>query len=139
MPLKFTGRSRGTGGEDDAEVPLAPLIDMIFILLIFFLVTASFVQDTAVDITKPSSVSGNPLSEDNVMLSITPDGTIVMDDNQLSMAAVKQAVGRKLDATGQDRVVIAADRTVSSGTLVKVIDRCKMAGAKTVSVATKRK
>jgi len=139
MALRFTRNDpkNGSGGSSES-VPLAPLIDMIFILLIFFLVTATFTRDTGVEVDKPSASSGSVLPKEHPLVSIRHDGTIFIGDRSVELSALKSRLQREINRKGSRKVVIAADRDVRTKRLVRVIDRSKQAGATSVSIATKK-
>ncbi len=138
MALRFTRRNRGGGDRDATSVPLAPLIDMIFILLIFFLVTASFVKETGVDVKKPKSYTGKLLPGDHVIVTIESDGRIRVGDRPVKLNRLPSRLERKISVSGQKKVVIASDERVQTGLLVQVMDRCREAGAEDVSIATRK-
>ncbi|MGB2822936.1 MAG: biopolymer transporter ExbD [Phycisphaerae bacterium] len=127
----LTGRRhKGTG----AAIEMAPLIDMVFILLIFYIVSTSFVQDAGVVINRPESRSAQPVTTRYLPVAITKTGTvhvagriIAPDETAPIEAALKDMNAR--------RVVIQADREVPTSLLLRVLDTCKAAGAETVDVA----
>lgn len=137
MSLEFTGGHRRTQTEESTSVPLAPLIDMIFILLIFFLVTSTFSRESGLNVTKPEATTGSPITEDHPMVTIRADETISIDDTPVEPAALVSRIERRMRDTGSRKVVIAADRAVRTELLVRVIDQCKKAGAEQISIATR--
>jgi biopolymer transport protein ExbD len=124
--------------EQSHGIDLSPLIDVVFILLIFFVVTTVFVRETGVAVDKPTAVSEQRLENDLILLAITSSGEVVYDHSNIGVAGVRSTVAALLLA--QDRpVVIEADRRVTTDLLVRVIDEAKLAGAKTVNIATTEK
>ncbi len=123
--------------EDGAtdEINISPLIDVVFILLIFFIVTTTFVQETGVDINKPQAISAQDLEKQSVMIAITGGGQVVYGGRNIGTAGVRPLVERLL-AREDLPVVIQADRTVNADLLVRVIDEAKLAGAGSVNIAT---
>ncbi len=127
----LTGRRYSSKG---ATIEMAPLIDMVFILLIFYIVSTSFVQDSGVVVNRPQSASAEQITARYLPVAITKAGTVHVAGRTINPgdASSIEAAMKDLDAR---RVVIQADRDVPTHLLLKVLDTCKAAGAKDVSVA----
>ena len=122
---------------DAPDVNVSPLIDMMFLLLIFFIVTTAFVEEVGVDIHKPKAATARTLEKHSIMLGVTEQGRVVYDGRDIGLAGVRGLVARQLRE--RDRpVIILADGDVKHRLVVSVIDECKLAGAKQVSLATER-
>ncbi len=117
------------------ELNLAPLIDMVFILLIFFLVTTSFVKETGVDISRPAAATAVSKTGSTILIGITKDNTIHMDKREIDMRAVRANVERAIAENPEADVVIVADKESRTGLVITVMDNCKLAGADNVSLA----
>ena len=117
------------------EVNIAPLIDMVFILLIFFLVTTSFVKETGVEINRPAAATAVSKEKSNVLIGITSDNRIFMDKREIDVRSVRANVERALAENPEAGVVIVADKASSTGIAIKVMDGCKLAGAKNLAIA----
>ncbi|NOX34328.1 MAG: biopolymer transporter ExbD [Deltaproteobacteria bacterium] len=117
------------------ELNIAPLIDMVFILLIFFLVTTSFVKETGVDISRPTASTAVSKTKATLLIGITKDNTIYMDRHPVDVRAVRANVERSLAETPEGSVVIVADKDSLTGLVINVMDACKLAGAKNISIA----
>jgi biopolymer transport protein ExbD len=124
-----------TGSGGSAEVNLSPLIDMVFLLLIFFMVTTVFVQETGVEVQKPKAATATDLEKSSIL--ITQEGRVVYGGEQIGIARVRGMVARQLRERDMP-VVVIADETSHTGVVVQVIDQCKLGGAKQVSIAAKR-
>ena len=123
--------------EEDAEqgINLSPLIDVVFILLIFFIVTTVFIKETGVEVDKPQAVSTEQLDNELILIAITRNGEIMYDRSNIGIAGVRPTVSSLLQI--QDRpIVIQADRAVTTDLLVRVMDEAKLAGAQSLSIAT---
>lgn len=120
------------------EINVSPLIDCVFLLLIFFVVTTVFVEETGVQVDKPRAVSAVPLDRRSILLALTPDGRILQGGRELALNRVRGFVARQL-AQEQVPVVIIADAAADCGRLVELLDECKRAGAERVSLAADRK
>ncbi len=119
----------------EAGVDISPLIDCVFILLIFFIVTTTFVEETGVDVDKPQAASSVQLKKNSILLAITSSGSVVYGGSEIGVGGVRPLVKRTL-ARENVPVIIQADRSVNSGLLVRVVDEAKLAGATKVSIAT---
>ncbi|MBW2011934.1 MAG: biopolymer transporter ExbD [Deltaproteobacteria bacterium] len=117
------------------ELNMAPLIDMVFILLIFFLVTTSFVKETGVDINRPAASTAVSKEKVNILIGVTNDNRIFMDKREIDIRAVRANVERALAENPEGGVVIVADKESLTGIAIKVMDGCRLAGAKNVSLA----
>ncbi|WP_300460540.1 biopolymer transporter ExbD [Desulfobacula sp.] len=117
------------------ELNIAPLIDMVFILLIFFLVTTSFVKETGVDISRPTAATAVSKTKTTILIGVTKDNTIQIDRRQVDIRAVRTNVERALAENPDGSVVIVADKESLTGLVITVMDACKLAGAGTVSIA----
>ena len=131
-------RSFSTGDKAE-EINISPLIDMVFILLIFFIVTTVFVEETGVDVDKPQAAASSMLEKNSVLIAITGEGKVVDGGREVGVSGVRAIVRRLNEGKGEDDslpVIVQADKTVSTDLLVRVIDEAKLGGAQTVSIAT---
>jgi biopolymer transport protein ExbD len=116
-------------------IDLSPLLDVVFILLIFFIVTSVFVKETGVEVDKPQAVSAQRLENTVIMIAITSKGDVVYDNSSIGVAGVRNTISQLLKVR-ERAVVIQADKQVMTELLVEVIDEAKLAGASTVNIAT---
>lgn len=123
--------------KNTAEINIAPLMDMVFILLIFFVVTTVFVDETGVEVQRPSAASAESLEKQSILLALTKEGRIFYAGETHPLNGVRAIVARELGERDMP-VVILVDQAARSGLLVDLIDECRLAGAKNVSVAAKR-
>jgi biopolymer transport protein ExbD len=132
-------RFRSAGGDDgeSAGIDMSPLIDCVFILLIFFIVTTTFVDETGVEVDKPQAASSVSLEKNSVLLAITAKGAVVYGGQEIGLGGVQMVVKRMLEKEDIP-VIIQADQNVPSGLLVRVIDEAKLGGAVKVSLATRK-
>ncbi len=117
------------------ELNMAPLIDMVFILLIFFLVTTSFVKETGVDISRPTASTAISKTKTTILIGVTKENTIYIDQRQVDIRTVRANVERALAENPEGSVVIVADKDSLTGLVITVMDACKLAGAQNVSIA----
>jgi biopolymer transport protein ExbD len=118
-----------------AEINMTPLIDMVFILLIFFIVTTSFVKETGVDVSRPSAKTAVKKELANIMISITPNDEVWMDKRQIDRRAVRANVERMHAENPEGSVIILADKEAKTGLLIEVMDQARLAGVANVSIA----
>ncbi|MBU2984727.1 biopolymer transporter ExbD [Saccharophagus degradans] len=116
------------------SIDMSPLLDVVFILLIFFIVTTVFVKETGVKVDKPQAISAQKLEQTAILLAITDAGEIFYDGSNIGVAGVRSTV-EQLQRTKARPVVIQADKTVPTQLLLEVIDEAKLAGAQTVNLA----
>lgn len=117
------------------NIDISPMMDMVFILLIFFIVTSTFTRETGVDVTKPQAQSAQSLQKENIMIAITREGTIHINERQVDMAGLKDVLGQIISQNPDKEAVLIADRNAQTGMLVQVIDACNLSGVKKVSIA----
>jgi len=122
--------NRATPGLD-----MAPLIDMVFILLIFFLVNTSFVKETGIEVSRPTASTATVENKTSVLIAIDPDNRIFMEQREIDLRAVRANVERALAENPEAAVIVVADKGSSTGTAIQVMDGCRMAGATNVSLA----
>lgn len=123
-------RDKGTD-----EINISPLIDMVFILLIFFIVTTVFVEETGVDVNKPQAASAIDLDKNSILIAITSAGKVVYGGREIGVTGVRSIV-RRLTQKEDMPVILQSDKTVQTDLLVRVIDEAKLGGAKNVSLST---
>ena len=116
-------------------IDMGPLMDIVFILLIFFVVTSSFTRETGVDVTKPQAQSASQLEKENLLIAITREGTIHINERQVDLASLQDILKQSLAKTPDREAVIIADKDSETGVLVQVIDACNLSGVKKVSIA----
>lgn len=117
------------------EIDLAPLLDVVFILLIFFIVTTVFVRETGVDVDKPTALSTQQLQKAVILIAITEGREVIYGGTNIGVEGVRATVSQ-LIRNGDKPLVVQADKSVPTDLLVKVIDQAKLAGVANVSIAT---
>jgi biopolymer transport protein ExbD len=133
------GRFRDSGSDEGSEggIDMSPMIDCVFILLIFFIVTTTFVEETGVEVDKPQAASAVRLEKTSLLIALTAKGEIVYGGREIGIAGVQPLVKRMLQKEDVP-VIVQADAAAQSGLLVRVIDEAKLAGATKVSIASRR-
>ena len=121
--------------ETTSEINISPLIDVVFILLIFFIVTTVFVEETGVEINKPRAATQQDLERNSILIGVTPGGQVFYGGREIGVAGVRSTVSRLLKQEEMP-VIIQADRDTPTQSTVQVLDEAKLAGAERVFVST---
>ncbi|MBL4801618.1 MAG: biopolymer transporter ExbD [Emcibacter sp.] len=124
-----------SGPRHQDEINISPLIDVVFILLIFFIVTTVFVEETGVEVNKPQALSAKQLEKNSILIAITEEGKVVYGGRVIGVQGVGRVI-RRLSEKDPMPVIIQVDKKVPAGLLVRVIDQSKIAGAVSVNIAT---
>lgn len=121
--------------DEKSEINISPLIDVVFILLIFFIVTTVFVEETGVEVNKPRAATQQDLEKNSILIGVTPGGQVFYGGREIGVAGVRSTVSRLLR---QDTVpvIIQADRETPTESTVQVLDEAKLGGAQQVFVST---
>jgi biopolymer transport protein ExbD len=124
-----------TFSEEETEINLTPMLDVVFIMLIFFIVTASFVKEAGIDVNRPNAATAERKERGNILIAITDSGQIWIDKRQVDVRALRANIERLHAENPQGAVVIQADRDSKNGLLVQVMDAARLAGVANVSIA----
>jgi biopolymer transport protein ExbD len=130
-------RSKSHSAEsEETGIDLAPMLDFVLNLLIFFIITTSFVKEAGISVTKPEALTAENKDNGNILIAIRPNGDIWMDKRQVDISEVRGAIERLHIERPDDTVVLIADRESETGMLTKVMDQVKLGGIADVSIAT---
>jgi biopolymer transport protein ExbD len=128
-------RRRRHRQDDDDEVNLTPMLDVVFIMLIFFIVTASFVKEAGIDVSRPSASTAERKERGNIMVAITENDQIWIDRRQVDPRALRANIERLHAENPQGSLVIVADKNSKNGLLVQVMDAARAAHVPNVALA----
>jgi len=123
--------------EDEQEINITPMLDVVFIMLIFFIVTASFVKEAGIDVNKPEAATTQAKEKANILIAIDAGGDIWIDRRQIDPRAVRANIERLHAENPQGTVVIQADNDARTGVLVQVMDAARQAGVYDVAIAAR--
>lgn len=123
--------------ENDAEIDMTPMLDIVFIMLIFFIVSTSFVREAGVEIERPVSDTAEVQENQGVMLAITAQDEIWLDRKPVDIRMIRPTLERLKVEQPDLGVMIQADRDAKTGLLVRVMDQVKLSGIEQVAVATR--
>jgi biopolymer transport protein ExbD len=121
--------------QDESEVNLTPMLDVVFIMLIFFIVTASFVKEAGIDVSRPPAATAERKERGNILVAITENDQIWIDRRQVDPRALRANIERLHAENPQGSVVIQADKASKNGLLVLVMDAARLAGVNNVALA----
>jgi len=127
-----------TAFENQSTVDISPLIDVVFLLLIFFIVTTVFVKETGVEISKPRAASSQDLDKQAILIAVTAEGRVWHGGREIGNDGVRAVVAALLEENAATPVIIRADAMAATEATVRVIDAAKLAGAESVSLATEK-
>ena len=124
---------------EESEINITPMLDIVFIMLIFFIVTTSFVKEISIDVNRPTK---SPIKEQKksevISVRISGEGQIFVQDRLITLDAVRANIESSLALKPEATVVVVSDREADAGFLVKVIDQSRLAGSRNVSLAAKK-
>ena len=132
-------RSSIRGEGKGVDINMGPLIDMVFLLLIFFVVTTSFVKEAGIEVSRSTAATAEVKERANIMVGVTSDGEIYMEGKRGDLRSVRPLIERALAEDPESGIVVVADQRSDTGSVIKVMDQCRLAGAKSVSLAAQRK
>ncbi|GAA0304835.1 biopolymer transporter ExbD [Psychrosphaera haliotis] len=121
--------------EEQENIDLTPMLDVVFIMLIFFIVTASFVKEAGIDVNRPEAATAVKKERASILVAISDKGEIWINKRQVDVRAVQANIERLKAENPQGSVVIQADKKATTETLIKVMDASRAAGAYDVSIA----
>ena len=130
-------RTRRQQVEEDQEINLTPMLDVVFIMLIFFIVTATFVKQAGVEVTRPEAVTAYPQKRVGILIAVTDEEEVWINNKEVDVRSVRFIVEKLRAENPQGTVVIQADLKSKSGVVIDVMDQLKETGVPLVSLAAK--
>lgn len=131
--MLFEGRRKSAYG-----LNLTPLIDVVFLLLVFFMLTSHFVREQAIPLALPTAESGNPLEGEKLQVVLDDQGRILLDGQAIAPAGLEQRLQQELARRSEKRVRVRGDKAASLGVTVDVLDAARRAGAEGVDIVTRK-
>lgn len=132
--MEFEGRKK-----INTAINIAPLIDTIFLLLLFFMLSSHFVTEPGIKISLPESVTALPQKEDDIIVFISEDNSLYFEGKPVTEKAFRDVIARKLKSADKKSVIIKADEKADLGPAVRVMDMVKQAGGESLVISTKMK
>ncbi|MBU0675017.1 MAG: biopolymer transporter ExbD [Proteobacteria bacterium] len=130
--VRDTMRNRDT----PVAINMAPLIDMVFLLLIFFVVTTSFVKETGIEVQRPVASTAVLQDQGSILVGVDENGGVFFDKKKIDIRSVRHHVEKALAEAPGSSVVLVADKRAQAGVLIMIMDGCRLAGATDISIAT---
>lgn len=130
---------RHRAGSEETELDMTPMLDIVFIMLIFFIVTTSFVKESGVTVSTPSAESAAQQENANIFIAITASGEVWIDRRPVDPRAVRAIVARMHADNPEGSVIIQSDEDASTRMLVDVMDQVRLAGIEAIAIAADKK
>ena len=127
-----------SGDEDEGEINLTPMLDVVFIMLIFFIVTATFIKEAGIDVTRPLAPTAAEQRGASILIAISPNNEVWIDRRKVKSEAVKPAVERLLAENPEGEVVIQADAESQAEVLLEVMASVRDAGANNIALSAEQ-
>jgi len=125
--------------EEDSEINITPMMDIVFIMLIFFIVTTSFIKETGIDPNRPEAETASRSELGNILIAISPSDQIWMNKNPIELQAVRILMEAAHAENPESSVVIVADELASTGIVIDIMDQIRLSGISKVSISAKEK
>ena len=128
-------RRKSRSQEEDLGIDLTPMLDVVFIMLIFFIVTTSFIKESGLDVNRPSAATAKKKERAFIMVGISQNGEIWIQKRRVDIRSVRANIERLHAESPEGTVVIQADKLSETGVLIQVMDQIRLAGVENISVA----
>jgi biopolymer transport protein ExbD len=128
-------RRKSLATQDETAIDLTPMLDVTFIMLIFFIVTTSFVKESGIDVNRPTASTSEKKENAAILIAINESGDVWLDKRKVDVRSVRANVERMRAEAPEGTVVIQADKASKTGILVQVMDQVRLAGITSISVA----
>lgn len=124
--------------QEDTEINITPMLDIVFIMLIFFIVTTSFVKETGIDPTRPEAETAASKARGNILIGVTEQGDIWFNKRQTEITRIRQRVEEAQAENPESSAVIIADEGAPTGVVIDIMDQVRLGGVTNISVAAER-
>ena len=125
-------------GDEDTEINITPMLDIVFIMLIFFIVTTSFVKETGLDPVRPSAITAEHKQRANILVAVSESGQIWMQKKPVELSQVRKLAAQMVAESPESSAIIIADRGAPTGTLIDVMDQVRAANVTNVAVGAEQ-
>ncbi len=125
--------------DEDAEINMTPMLDIVFIMLIFFIVTAAFVKEAGVTVTKPEAFSAEPKQLASILIAVTDNDQVWINRRRVELKAMRTTLEKLLAENPKGTIVIQADQRAKAGITLQVIEAANQAGAPNVAISANKK
>ena len=121
--------------EEETEINITPMLDVVFIMLIFFIVTTSFIKETGIDPNRPEAETAIANKHGNILIAISEFDQVWMNKNQVELAQIRAMVESAVAEIPESSVIIIADEKASTGVLIDLMDQIRLGGVANIMVA----
>ena len=128
-------RNRTRRAGEESDINITPMLDIVFIMLIFFIVTATFIKEAGIEVNRPDAQTANPQEKANILIAISSRNEVWIDRRPVNINAVRANIERLHAENPKGAVVIQADKESNTDTLVQVMDASRQAGVFNISIA----
>ncbi|MDH3646716.1 MAG: biopolymer transporter ExbD [Gammaproteobacteria bacterium] len=125
--------------DEETEINVTPMLDVVFIMLIFFIVTTSFVRETGIDVRRPDAQTATSQDRGNILIAISDAGEIWMHKKKIELVDVRGMVESAVKETPESSAIIVADTASQSGVLIDLMDQVRLGGVARISIAARAK
>ena len=130
--------ARPSTDDEESEINLTPMLDIVFIMLIFFIVTATFIKESGIEVNRPEAQTAQPQQRANILIAISDRNEIWINRRKIDLGSVRANVERLHAENPQGSVVIQADKESNTDTLISVMDAVRQAGVFNISIAAQQ-
>ncbi len=131
-------RRHAKAAEDDTEINITPMLDIVFIMLIFFIVTTSFIKETGIDVNRPQAQTALPRERGNILIAVSGANQIWMQKKQVDLGQVRALVEGALAENPESSVIIIADEKADTGIVIDIMDQVRLGGVSHIALAAEQ-
>ncbi len=131
-------RRHAKAAEDDTEINITPMLDIVFIMLIFFIVTTSFIKETGIDVNRPQAQTALPRERGNILIAVSGANQIWMQKKQVDLGQVRAMVASGLAENPESSVIIIADEEADTGIVIDIMDQVRLGGVSYIALAAEQ-
>ena len=125
--------------QEETEINLTPMLDVVFIMLIFFIVTTSFVKESGISVNRPSAKTTEQKTSANIIIAISENNEIWIDKSLVDIRSLRSNIERMKATNTLNSVVVESDKLANTGILINVMDQIRLAGITNISISTRIK
>ena len=120
---------------EESNLDLTPMLDIVFIMLIFFIVTTSFIKESGIEVNRPNAETAERDQKGNILVAISENNEIFIDRRKVDLRAIRPNIIRLKAENPEGSVIIQADKASQTGLLVEAMDQIRLAGVQEISIA----
>ena len=128
-------RKQRRSREEEMDINITPMLDIVFIMLIFFIVTTSFVKEPGIDPQRPVAATSEPKPRGNILIGVTPEGQIWVNNRQVELAEIRQFVEDTVTENPESSAIVVSDQASPTGIVIDIMDQVRAGGVSDISIA----